>query len=944
MFLKSMFILTLLFTSLYANSCEDTFGESVLNSTFNEGSILFGGASIINNKKKPLRTKHLIMSGPTVLCKSSGGIFGYKRCRKSNTIAPEYNFTVDTGSGRDGVYNFERTINSSKEYISFASGGAGTLNLKGNITIKVQHSFSFTGIGRLNIDGNVVIEAKNILLGGLGDLNIAEGSSLTIKAKDNIVTGGMVGNNTNNFNLLSKGNISIAGLGSLKGIVYAKYLLNLGGGFDISGSTAFKQLTVAGISHISFNKDAVDRFCNPDIIYIDIPKDISIQEGNSGTRDIVLQLTTKKELPSNLKFSYNFESGTAKSNEDYNKNSGTSTIELISKVNDTYRYKVIIPEIIKGDKVVENDEYFYLFLNTDDNKVALTNSRVKVTILNDDSSFVITDSSHNSNQNIKTKVVNKTFTINIFSVDNNNNLINNYTAKNAQVRIIDTNTGAGLTRWQPLDSDIYGVKHAAATLISPKSIKDAKIELKWLNIKTMKTYTQTSSDNFAIRPNKFKLTIPTQTIAGDSFKLEAKALSYLNTATQNYNEQRDVSFKITPHEKKSGCKTGTLTFTQNNFSNGLFSDNNTKYNNVGKVDITVSEKLGSEFAIVDSDDTSSSQRLIQSDTKTITFVPKTFSITPTLTDDNPTSKLTLYANDPSSMGTTLSIKVSATTASGVVLSNYSNSCYANNANVTIYYNNSNSTDNQTLVADKTILSKDSAKFKVKIPKSKYNSDQAKYKIKVNLSRNNQVAKNPNTFSVSKININDGVTNATKNITSNIDAHFYYGRSHAPSPQESTGNSIDAKIYYEIYCKNCDKNKYPLAKGKASIDSVYWYILPNTAYNGFSSGSGTCSFVLPSSFSFAMFNFNFFNPNNLNITYIDNTTMRINTTQNPPYSSRVYYIPNQPYLRYNRFGTALPEHYFDIKLTSASNTWGGEGEKGKTVDTDISKIQNNSLEW
>ena len=159
-------------------------------------------------------------------------------------------------------------------------------------------------------------------------------------------------------------------------------------------------------------------------------------------------------------------------------------------------------------------------------------------------------------------------------------------------------------------------------------------------------------------------------------------------------------------------------------------------------------------------------------------------------------------------------------------------------------------------------------------------------------------------------------------------YFYYARAHAPSPQSVDGDTLDAKLYYEVYCRGCNKSTFPLSNGQASIDSVYWYILPNSVVS-----STIFDYNSPSTQ----------NPSGATATYKDKQTITVKANKTP-HNNRVFFTPSKPYLQYNRFGTFLPKHYFDVEFTSSAPVWTGEGEKGKTVDTDISKIRNQSLEW
>ncbi len=670
---------------------------------------------------------------------------------------------------------------------------------------------------------------------------------------------------------------------------------------------------------------------NSSKINITPPKNISIAEGNNGYKSISIKLIADKTIPSDVSFSYSLSNGSAKKNQDY-QSGGKLTFSK-----DT----ITIPNVIKGDKEAESDEYFYITLSSSDNRIEFINNKIKVNIINDDIRFVITDCPTMCKDTIGTKIVNKSFRINIFSINQNKDEVKNTIAKKVQIRIKNSSNQA-ITSWKNID--IYNKSRAYINLKSSKIDKNVKIELKWFNTETNTTEYQTSTDNFAIRPKKFKFTLPTTQIAGDQFRFKVEALDNNNRNVKGYNEHEGVSFTFSKKDKKSPtCKTGHITLSKYlNFQDGLFEDNSAKYDNVGVVDFKLAEKNdGSEFASVDRADTSNSDRLISPASTTITFIPKKFHINAVLNDvvginpalkcpsEYPKKYITYYANNPLSMGANLDINISTTTANGDILTNYTDGCYSKDTNITVYYKNSNNIDNQSLISNKSFVSKDTYKFIISIDKSLFYNGKTDQNIKLNLSRNNKIVKNPSLFTIKSIKVNDDKTSSTLKLTSNNKAHFYYGRVHVSSPQETSQTYLDAKVYYEIYCKNCDKTIFTLANGSVSVDDVYWYILPKSIYSNF--GSGVCDYHSPRA------------TNGANPTHKDEATIHI-IAPTIPHNDKIYYTPNQTYLRYNKFGTALPEHFFDVKFIFNTPVWAGRGKLGNTIDTNISKIPNRALEW
>jgi len=464
-----------------------------------------------------------------------------------------------------------------------------------------------------------------------------------------------------------------------------------------------------------------------------------------------------------------------------------------------------------------------------------------------------------------------------------------------------------------------------------KVYKDVSVEIQYKDI-VSGTQTDTMKDHFAIRPKKFVLNLPTTAVkAGNKFDLKIKAVDQSNKVVKGYAEKINDSLNITYKDKNTTCTTGTLTLTQSKFVDGIYIDKNSKYDEIGEVDINVSEILGHEFAKIDSNDTPASQRLISPAGITVTFIPDNFSASIKLNDAKP--GITLYSSDLSNMGASLDISLKAISKNGSVVSNYTDGCYSKDTDIKIYYQHSNSVDSQNLITDQNITSKSSSFFGIKIDKSKFSSGKVTQKMKINLDRNNTISKNPNQFTINKVQVSDGVTSSIANIISNNKAHFYYARAHVASPQSSDSGVINANVYYEVYCKGCNKNIFTQAKGKASIDGVYWYILPSSTITAFGSSI------------FDYNNLRALDPSKiLKVKHINRDNILIKPKNpNEPSKNRIYYTPIHSFLQYHKFGANLPEHYFDV-IFSTSGKWAGEGEQGKTVNTNIFKKQNSAIEW
>jgi len=303
-----------------------------------------------------------------------------------------------------------------------------------------------------------------------------------------------------------------------------------------------------------------------------------------------------------------------------------------------------------------------------------------------------------------------------------------------------------------------------------------------------------------------------------------------------------------------------------------------------------------------------------------------------------------------------------------ILSNYVNGCYANDINISFQGN---------------IDLNDSIPFKIrfidynssKIPQADFTRDinnsinnnfddlnlskiffrkddngTMDINISMNYDRNKTIATNPQIVEFDRVNVNCSPISDCQikadlkndfNITGTDDFSdrnitFFYGRVHAPDYSSSSNTINNAKIYYEVYCKDkdCNKSKYP-SLGAESVDDIYWYI--NKDHNSSNSGQ-IFGYPLKS-----------ITPTNLiNITSVgniasgvENKTIKYNGNQYP-YKERID-INTSSWLIYNPYDPNAKYNYFYVKFSNIGG-WAGIGKTGKTVDLNISTKSSKRIEW
>ncbi len=549
-----------------------------------------------------------------------------------------------------------------------------------------------------------------------------------------------------------------------------------------------------------------------------------------------------------------------------------------------------------------------------------------------------------NNQVIKTKIVNKDINLSIASIDANGSWYSNvYPIVKAAI-YANSNK---LTDWKDVnltDKNITDIEFGKISTAHP----EAFVAIKYGDANGTKD--TNLSEKFAIRPDRFVFDFPSAIgKVGEPFVFAVKAIDGNESNTTNYNESYNVSFQIEHNETKSGCATGVIDLSSVSFNNGsLKSDIN--YSEVGKVDFNISEIAGSEFAIVDANDTSDSLRYIDKANTTVKFTASHFHFK-NWSLSNGAGVFTYYAAESNitSMGALLKVNVLAVDGSGSVTTNYSDSCYSEDTNLFIDFNTTGNILENMIVVDAFNMYKDkyhfsvpvsNAKIEFDINRTRFISGEANVSMYINFDRNKSVAKNPMNFYVNSIDANnsDGVSGAiVPSGTKSLD--FYYGRVHIPN-YTGVGREHNISVYQEVYCRNCNRSTFELAGGRESEDGIFWRIIPVGKYDN---SKNVYKNAKPK--------------NNKDFTYYNNyetmtaasfvidkkgvDMMRVNMSQYP-YLDRVTF-ETEPWLIFNIFGTNTQQS-FNINITSDANTWAGKGEQGKTIDDSASKRSYQKMEW
>jgi len=555
-----------------------------------------------------------------------------------------------------------------------------------------------------------------------------------------------------------------------------------------------------------------------------------------------------------------------------------------------------------------------------------------------------------------TQIVNQPFTVKILALDADKTTLKPYTG-DLNVAIIETPSYTGdTTTDNSLCATAIGGSSSGFITIPfsndssvtrsftyPSASKNVSFGIKYLDSNGTAGYV-CSRDKFAVRPDKFDFNI-TGTVphkAGKNYLINFSALDFNNTSSADYNETVGSSFKVDINETKTGCSTGDFNQSLNttwSFLNGNKAITS-KYSEVGIIKITIKDSNDSHsFAYVDHDDTPDSQRLITPYDKNISFTPDHFDINATLVDGG--QKFTYLSNDLN-MSTILNIDVTAKTENNTTTTNYNSACYAQNTDYNISYGNltitpanaltrilymetNTSTEgNNSINSDINLTDINSSIF------STDNNGTGSIHIKINFDRNASRAVNPFDLNITDINVTD--TNNTKgNQSLDQNTTFYYGRVHSRD-YRFKGLSGIATIYYEVYSdqNKTVRNSFDI-NGSESVNSINWYT--NTLHNNLFEGNVTKY----SSIGGVKFESNTNNTtNSAHLSNVANGTETIDVTApKTPYKDKID-MNSSSWLIYNPTDFMV-EFY-------KKGSWAGQGKLGKTVDLNVSTIQNQRIDW
>ncbi|MFC2073681.1 Ig-like domain-containing protein [Campylobacterota bacterium] len=505
-----------------------------------------------------------------------------------------------------------------------------------------------------------------------------------------------------------------------------------------------------------------------------------------------------------------------------------------------------------------------------------------------------------------------------------------------------------------------------------------------------------SSDNFAIRPEEFSVSLtdpdsPDLLRSGDDYNLTLFAYDNGVTSGTNGTDEYDVAnaSAVLTIDKDLLLRNGTLatasqmtgniSWSSYNFSftDGVATPAGIQFSDVGKVTLKVQDRT---WAAVDINDVNGLRDPTQGacpeddpygawicGENNVTFIPHHFGLSDiNITNNSATAGYTYYANitdgvtSTYGMGARINVKITAQNALNGTTQNFKSGTnfYEHPVAVSSTVNNANlGTANSTTIPSsllgfgtgsdangtKTITRNESDLLKV----LRFNYPRA---VNVPL---NPVSINPTDVDITAMSIyteastpsSPAAVTGTGTGAGLTGPTFYYGRSHAPRTRiaDTTGT---ATFYYEVYCNGTDVNGVSCAPGSAlissisagsllSVDDIRWF--QNTSHNNV---DGNISSTAQKNGI----------TNNIAIgAPVNATTTTVQYIYDPTVGDRGYpykttmNINNSDWLLYNRFDPAAAVNNFELEFSS-SGAWSGEANATMQVDQDSAINTNRRIQW
>ncbi len=646
-----------------------------------------------------------------------------------------------------------------------------------------------------------------------------------------------------------------------------------------------------------------------------------------------------------------------------------TTLKQSGNININNLYKVSYEDSLSGVRFGDESP-IDIGLCTDINtSLGVAGALGKFNVVNENftSATDYTDPTQNA---LFTQVVNRPFNVKVISLEDDQSALKSYSG-NMNISLIATPDYAGCngdaTCKQTLCDNASPISTATpltfsgstSTNLNNYTITSASKSVSFKVSYDSDTKFSCSVDSFAVRPDRFALTVP----AGADINLLTSAQNYsfsLNalpasagSTTPGYNVvgannvlalTQDIypsAVATTPNNALNG----TLAFSglAFNITNGFSSNVGINFDDVGKVNIQLQDRTWAQVDIDNGDtpaDCSNNGAYICGDINA-TFIPHHFNFA-AATLNNENAGTFTYLSNNANMSARLAVTLQAHNANNNVTQNFDTATWENPVNITMAVTPTMTTPTINVNDANDTINLGFATGSVTIP---WNETNTSKQLSFNFQRAINNALNPFVINGADVNLTarstytNGVNSVLVqgNTLTTQNATFLYERVHAPRYRFS-GNQGSALIYYETFCNGVDANGNTcntalLPDGAASLinDDPRWFI--NTQHV---TALGTINSVAQKSAAPKVTE----TANTQATPYV--STLTYDGTSGYPYKATMLITP-QNWLLYNRYNAAAAANEFEVEFENSSGIWNGVNDaQSDTSNTGATKTNRRSM--
>lgn len=535
---------------------------------------------------------------------------------------------------------------------------------------------------------------------------------------------------------------------------------------------------------------------------------------------------------------------------------------------------------------------------------------------------------------LKTKIANQPFDVRILSLNTNDagqiGALQNITAT---MKVYLAN-GAGGSLLDPTGYLISFADQSSVVLSGislPKAAKNVKIWFEYCQdasgvlhdwdecfVGTTNEYWQRhaySRNSFAVRPDKFdntSLSVTPNLImkAGLAQSLDFMALNGATPAggAVDYNESQGVSFAVDVNlsDTTKVCAQKSMDFSPSVVFGDGNATNNYSLPNVGDFNVTIHEIMGSEFAIIDADDTNDSMRIITPYEGNVTVIPDHFTINGIFANgSNGFTYLSNFehfdTNVSKNVSAALDINVSAMVADNTaVTTNYTSTCYAKNGDLNLTLANPLSISPTGALSkmlwahvspdnNGSISINGTAYYNLPFLSTQFDTNDTngtgQFNYLINFDRNETKLTNPFNMVISEINATDADSvEGNQTLLSGNSVYYVYGRIIPRDIRVFGDVDFTANGWYEVY----NASVIGTTALAPSRNGELWYT--NQLHNDISDGDGNVTILQSSSGSTAI------NAGGVAVSGVESYNFTHVGTANIPYTRKAH-VDTDPWLWY-----------------------------------------------